>query len=447
MSYQSFGMQKGIQPIRPALKKCINLFSNKLFSSNISTQLVIGYLILSIPIGTLLIFFDKEPSRNDFPEHWARAQQVASFQFIATPDPSGTGNYGSISDNGTFFPFNNTAINSPFVYLPSIIGMGHLRISCFLTLLFSVACISASIMLAKKYCLLIFAAAILPTFFLSSIYPTADAVSNAISFLWIAYMLYLLQQQSISLNEIIMCTLLASALGQIKTTCLCLLLLLTLPAIQTYRNNKILDLRFAIPLFAGVLSSFIWMNAVKDIPPSAVTTVEQYSAAKQDVFNNPDKVFTSLFVTLFNPLDRTNDIHDTGRNIQFFTGAEHTQLPLGTMFPILFAFVILVLFGSQKAPTLSSAQKFTVITTIIVFYALTCVGLIVSWGGVSLGSYASGLQSRYFIPIIIPLVLCIPKFELSAAKTKTVKVFCLALILWSYIGLLFAHIFVFPWQS
>lgn len=415
--------------------------------SNLSTQLVIAYITLTIPLGTILILFDKAPSRNDFNEHWARARQVAAFQLMASPDPAGTGNYGAVHTDGSFVPFNNTAINSPFVYLPSMFGMGHLRLSSFFTLLFSVICVSLSIILSKKYCSVVFGAALLPSFFLSSIYPTADAVSNAFAFLWIAYILYMTQENRTPLKSIVACTVLAFFLGQIKATCICLLLLLALPVIQNYRNNKWIDYRFVAPLSAGIISAFIWMHAISKIPPSAVTTIEQYSIAKQDVLQSPGKVLTSLFVTLFNPIDLTSDPYDTGRNIQFFTGAEQTQLPLATMAPILFAFAMIILLNSGKVHLFAASQRFVIILTVIIYYALTCIGLIVSWGGIALGSYASGIQSRYFIPVIILAALCMPNLKISTLESRFVKIFISALILWSYTGLLLAHLLVFPWQS
>jgi len=112
-------------------------------------KLSVLYASLTIPVGIILIFFDKAPSRNDFLDHWNRAEQIAAGQFTAIPDPSGTGNYGAINKDGVFEAFNNTAINSPFTYFPSVFGGGHLRISCLLTLLFSTLFVCIAISLAK----------------------------------------------------------------------------------------------------------------------------------------------------------------------------------------------------------------------------------------------------------------------------------------------------------
>lgn len=65
-------------------------------------KLSVLYASLTIPVGIILIFFDKAPSRNDFLDHWNRAEQIAAGQFTAIPDPSGTGNYGAINKDGVF---------------------------------------------------------------------------------------------------------------------------------------------------------------------------------------------------------------------------------------------------------------------------------------------------------------------------------------------------------
>lgn len=126
-------------------------------------------------------------------------------------------------------------------------------------------------------------------------------------------------------------------LGQIKMTCIILILLIALPMIRQYQLNHKIDYRFVIPVIISLSSAICWMQATKNVPPSAVSTVEQYKEAKLTVLHHPGEILKSLGISLINPLDLTNDKHDTGRNIQFFTGAEYTQLPFAVMMPILLA--------------------------------------------------------------------------------------------------------------
>lgn len=180
-----------------------------------------GYFALSTIAGVILILFDRRPSRNDFDAHWSRAQQVASFQFLSTPDPSGSGDYGAISADGYFVPFNNTAINSPFAYLPSMLSGGHLRVACALTLIVAVGFTTLAIHIAGQYKTLILGIAVLPIVFFSYLYPTADAMTNSFSLLFVAQILYLLQKESIRWKDISLLALSALYLGQLKITLLC----------------------------------------------------------------------------------------------------------------------------------------------------------------------------------------------------------------------------------
>ncbi|MFK3575874.1 hypothetical protein OCH74_03180 [Bifidobacterium thermacidophilum] len=120
------------------------------------------YVVLSLVAGTILVFFDAHPSRNDFGPQWARARQVASFNFLSDPDPSGSGDYGGYAADGTFQSFNNTAINSPLAYLPSIFSGGNFYVASLLTLVFSVAFVYLGFAIAKDYGLIILAMALHP---------------------------------------------------------------------------------------------------------------------------------------------------------------------------------------------------------------------------------------------------------------------------------------------
>lgn len=365
---------------------------------------------------------------------------------MAIPDPSGSGNYGALNKDGVFEAFNNTAINSPFTYFPSLFGGGHLRISSLLTLLFSTWFVCIAILLAKQYDTIVFGVAILPIFFLSTIYPTADAITNSFSLLWIAFVLYLYQQDKITWHHISVASLLALLLGQVKMTCICLILLISLPLMRQYRLNNKIDYRFAVPFVISISSALLWIQTTKNVPPSAVSSVKQYAEAKTIAVHHPGEILRSLWISLINPLDLTGDKYDTGRNIQFFTGAEHTQLPFAVMMPVLFAVVLLVLCRNKNLPKLHITEIISISTIAILFYVLSCVGLIVSWGGVALGGYASGIQSRYFIPIYVLVCLLIPNLGIQIKNERNARVFISTLIGWSYLGLLIAHLFVFPWQ-
>ena len=55
------------------------------------------------------------------------------------------------NDNGIIKPFNNTAVNSPFAYLPSLIIQGDYKASSIATLLITSGIIALAIWLAREF--------------------------------------------------------------------------------------------------------------------------------------------------------------------------------------------------------------------------------------------------------------------------------------------------------
>lgn len=390
--------------------------------------------------GVLLILLDRHPARNDFGAHWERARQIAAGRWLAVPDPAGSGNYGRALPDGSFVSFNNTAVNSPFMYFPSVFGGGSLLASSLLTLVCCTAVTCAAIRLAGRFDIVILAVALLPTFFLSLVYPTADAVTDSFSLLWVAYVLRVYQRDDgPDWGHVAVLSVLAAGLGQIKITCVCLALLLALPAMRVYRERRRIEFRLLIPFVLAVSSALTWMGLTRGVPPSAEVTAAEYDHAKSEAVRHVPTLLKSLLRTMITPLDLTGDRYDTGRNIQFFTGSEHTQLPAVIMTSVLFACVLLALYRNGALPKLSLPERACVVVVVLGFYALTCTGLIVSWGGVTLGRYAAGMQSRYFIPVLAPLALLLPGLGVDLSSGPRSRRLIAALVVWTYAGLLVAH--------
>ncbi|MBM6691925.1 DUF2142 domain-containing protein [Bifidobacterium pullorum subsp. saeculare] len=364
-------------------------------------------------------------------------------QFLSTPDPSGSGNYGVVNAEGHFVPFNNTAINSPFAYLPSMFSGGHLRVACALTLIVAVGFTALAIHIAGQYKTLILGIAILPIVFFSYLYPTADAMTNSFSLLFVAQTLHLLQKESIRWKDIGLFALSALYLGQLKITLLCIIPLVFILWCGRRNNTKTIDWRMLIPLCCACIANRIWAAITANIPPSAVVTSSDYVEAQMAVLTHPLKLLASVFSSIVYPLDLTGDPYDASRNIQLFTGAETTQLPVAVMVPVLLASVLLIVWHNAHLPRLTAIQRLILIAIVIIFYVLTCTGLIVSWGAPNLGGYAGGLQTRYFIPIFPIAALLMPNLDIEISP-RTGRTLVTCLLAWSYAGILLAHLLPFP---
>ena len=320
---------------------------------------------------------------------------------------------------------------------------GHLRVACILTLIVAVSFTTLAIHIAGQYKTLILGIAVLPIIFFSYLYPTADAMTNSFSLLFIAQILHLMQKESIRWKDIGLLALSALYIGQLKVTLLCIVPLVFILWYVRRNNTKSIDWRMLIPLCCACISNRIWAALTTSIPPSAVATSSDYVKAQMEALTHPLKLLTSILSSIVYPLDLTGDPYDTGRNIQLFTGAETTQLPIAVMVPALLASVLLIIWHNAHLPRLTVIQRLILTAIIIIFYVLTCTVLIVSWGAPNLGGYAGGLQTRYFIPIFPIAALLMPNLgiEINLRAGRTLVVCLLA---WSYTGILLAHLLPFP---
>lgn len=403
-----------------------------------SYKLEVFYVVITLISGLTLILFDRRPSRYDYEDHWNRVLQILSGHMTAIPNATGRG-YGAISSSGDFTEFNNTAINSPFAYLPSLFSRGHFLAASILTLVFSVLFTVLAMRIAGCFRTVIFAVAIQPIYFLQIIYPTADAMTNTLCLLFIAFIIGLLQKKELAINSIISLSLLAICLGQLKSTSVIYMTLLALPFISFVKKEPKRSFALAIPGILCIASMMLWNKSIQGVAPAHGLTYPLYQERLGHMIHHPLGFIASCLQTLVQPLDTTGEAWDVGRNTQFFLGAETTQLPALTMIMFLIVFVVAVLRDSSRCVKLNLLQDCVVLGTICAVYAAVCLAMLASWG---LGGYAHGIQSRYFV-MVMPLgALLVPRFSSNVDIRKIILCLFSCSIL-GYIGLLLAHLLPF----
>lgn len=225
--------------------------------------LAVSYSVFAVFFGTLLIAIDREQaSWPDKDAHWRRVLQIAQGHLLSIPDPAGTGNYGGIFD-GKFYAFNNTAINSPFVYFPSALSnvffFGHQRIASLVTLLCCVAITATAIYLSNQWAWGFCGIALLPIYFESLCWPTADAVTNSFSLLFVAYVIHLWQKEKYpSGRQIVVLSLLAMGLGLCKITCVFLVFIVAILAIHFHSEWRYGWWISLIPIACAIGTNITW---------------------------------------------------------------------------------------------------------------------------------------------------------------------------------------------
>lgn len=344
--------------------------------------------------------------------HWARILQIMNGNIIPVfseeyPDWMIYRNHGEI------ITFNNTAVNTPFVYFPSLIVRGDFYVSSVATLICSAAIIAAAIWVAKSYANIILAIAILPTTFFSMIFPTADAITNSFCLLFVAIVLALYQRNDVLRHRhIVLLCVMGILLGQVKITCsiIALFALFLLPKVHGWGKK----IALALPVLSAGISMWLWRMRTSRIAvaPNRVS-LEKTHELEGQLLQSPWKVFPLIGRSLFEPMDFDHEkingqLVNPRRNLQFFTGTEEIQLPLIVMAPVLIAIMILVIVHVNYN-FISKLQIVLITLIIVLYYILSCVALSITWVG-DINTYASGLQNRYFIPILPFAFLLFPSF-------------------------------------
>jgi uncharacterized membrane protein len=395
------------------------------------------YFVFTSLCGMALILFDRRPSRNDEGQHWRRACQIASGQLRALPNPANPAQYGSIDAHGGFLQFNNTAVYSPFLYFPSALAPGRYHIASALTLLCCAALTALAIALSGRLAMLMAMAALMPTVFLSYLYPTADAVNTSVALLFIGLTLHLKGSGRRWLWILAALTACAAMLGATKPTNLALLVLL---AVCLKRGDALRNALLALPALAALAPALLWHHATRMIAPG-VKDVAGVAAAQHQLLSHPVLLLESIGRSLVQPLDvsTVEGGSNITRNVQLVTGSEFALLPLPVMAPILVAFVLAGIGAARHAPC---SMRWAAGAALCAFLALTVLAMVSTWLGTP-GGYAEGMQSRYFAPVLPLAAMLMPGGGLRIYDERRLNMDIMGLTALTYAGLLLAHLLPF----
>lgn len=235
-------------------------------------------------------------------------------------------------------------------------------------------------------------------------------------------------------------------LGQVKITCI---LVSFFVFVLLGKAKKIpLKIALVVPVMASIASMAMWNRKVAHIAtaPSHVS-IEQISQLKKQMMADPFSLIGSWFQTFFEPLTVDTEKIDgrlvnAGRNLQFFAGTEAVQLANAVVIPVLLAIAILVIVGASQRHLQGWKEIAVPALVSCAYFAATCTAMLIAWAGKSSG-YASGIQNRYFVPILPLLFLLVPRL-VSGARNRTVFATVIALTAFSYFGI--AISFLIDWK-
>ena len=385
------------------------------------------FLLLAIPLGIMFLAFLLPLNAPDDYYHYKIALKVSEFNIVDSEIsiPSDIEKIESIEEvfnsNYSYNNMDKTTAGTyhPLLYLFSGIGI-------LISKLFNLSPI-VGLYLGKMGNLLVFLIAgyytikklpmgklamiiymLSPMFLQQATSFSADAMINIFSMLFIAYVLYIkYEKKKVTTKDLIVLVTSYTFIfiGKYAYFLFILLLLLIWKELKEYaKNNKKKTLLMVI-LF--MLISFTWMIYTK--LPSATTPV------KID-YDRPQTIESKLTHLIKNPLNfipiyiRTL-LYNTTFYITSFIGSSLGGLNISVnMLSLIIYIVILVLsiFMDNEKKELKTFDK--IISGIIFFLTFNAIllGLYLGWGVIT-DTIIQGVQGRYFIPIMILLILMIIK--------------------------------------
>lgn len=400
------------------------------------------FLIITILFGGLYMFFIPAILGTDELPHFLRPYQISVGDVVVNnPDknetmiPKSLANLvgektmskryskGNIIDSVDYSDTQNlwngdvTSIKySPIPYLPQIIGFWGARIlhlSPLLTMYF-VRFMNLLVWIILGY----FAIKLLPTkkVFALILY-TSPAVLSIVStcsgdtfalglfFLLIAYILNLTKtKRKLNKKDYLLIILVSLGISTYKVFYVLYLLMLFLIPIESFEGNKKKKIIFLITtLFLSLVVDFSWFMAT-----SIDSTIESVAVSEQIKFilTNPFK-YLIIFINTY-----INDIYYYATN--FVAGSEmcYGLAKMNQLFVLSYLFVlVLSYFDGSKENNISKIGKILIVFVFLVTFALVSTTLYLDWTSSRLGIGATkiiGIQSRYFLPFIIPIISILP---------------------------------------
>lgn len=423
------------------------------------------FLIISMFFGLLYVFILPPFQSVDEGAHFYRTYQISSGQFKAQNIEGRVGdvlpkslsdffnlykpfikdidkktNINNIKrdlklelneDNKVFTEFVNTALYSPICYVSQLLGVMTAKIfNLPLACMYYLGRLSNLIV----YCLLVFSAIRIIPFFkmpmmLLALMPmslslagayTCDVAVLGFNFLWIAMILKLLFNTKIKDKDIFQLSIMAFLITLTKSYILLLPLVFLLP-VKSFQSLKKYFASMFIVFASIALACCIYSFSTKGLslnmgnaganPDAQIALIKSQPLFFAGVLIKTFFVKTfRLFITMIGVL-----------------GWQDVKLDWTTyiIYPVLIYFSV---FADKFEFCLKRWQKIIIILTILIGVVLTYTSLYIMWTPVG-NSLVLGLNGKYFIPLVMPLLLLL-KNGIGKYNYDNVKLFIvLALIL------------------
>lgn len=305
---------------------------------------------------------------------------------------------------------------SPIPYLPQIVGfwgarlfklgalptMYFVRLINFITWLV-ISYFSIKLLPTKK----IFAVILYTSPAVLSIVSTCsgDAFALSLFLLLISYILNIANsKRNLTKKDYILLFLISFGISTYKVFYVLYVLLLLLIPYESFnkdRKRKIIYLSTVI--FVSFLADFLWFSLT-----SINSTIGSNLVSKQINFilNNPLKYFL-IFINTY-----INDIYYYSTNFVAGTEMCYGLAKINQLFILSYLFILILSnFDGSKKNNISRNGRILISLVSLAIFVLVSTTLYMDWTSKRVGIGATkivGIQSRYFLPLIIPIVSMLP---------------------------------------
>lgn len=415
------------------------------------------FLILVIPISLGYLFFMTPLSVADETAHYSTAYQISKGTLInILPGEIPTNlknnratNYYKLDQLLKLENDNNLLSTcrivrySPLVYFPSAVGLyiGNIlnlnaTISFYIARVFNLLVFLITGYIGIKILpigkLVLFVYLLNPMMIHQAISLSADSIINSLCLLLICYSLYLMyKKEKLTNKNLLLLGLIMIATASVKYVYIVLLLL---PIFMLMKKHKTLTkTQKIIILITIILSLITWVGIyvygkydAKKLDPNYDYSVisdkpdehnKEINSSKQLHFllENPQNLVSMLYYTTIN---------NTPFYLTTFLGQSLGELNINVNLLISVSYLLILVFSviSQKEKkTYEKIPKLLMISIVIIEYGAIITGMSLQWTSVG-NLIAEGVQGRYFLPVMILLLLAlIPKNNSINIKNKELK--------------------------
>lgn len=317
-----------------------------------------------------------------------------------------------------------------FLYIPSAIGMAvgrtlniNILYGIYLgKLLNFILYIIAGYYIIKKLPfgkLVAFVYLLLPMILCQAISLSADAIINILILIYIAHIMQILYKEEITKKDKIMCIILPLLISISKIAYLPIIglnfLLIRKKEITKKEKIAILGISTTICIICAT-AYFIYTMSF----PTPTATKDYIEASNVNSMEQIKTIFTKPFVYIKAMIKTT---YTYGQYyLDTFIGSQLGWLDITVNRTIINSFLIILLFApflENNQKELKNKQKLWTCLITIATIILIITGLYITWSPVG-GDLVLGVQGRYFIPVVILLLLCMCQKE-NYIKIKNIN--------------------------